>query len=362
MRLALRVQKESAFTLPFMKTPPFFLPRFAHLAHRATATLAALLALASPARAAEPAVPTPPGTPAQTVTPGQPGSGIVATPTLPATTSPTDIRAESALFLAVGQSGLNGPESFVIPVSGAARIAEVRQFLSERTAGTERRTLVATVIVGLGNDGTNRNLSAPGTPAWGWQVTEFVSVRRAQLELELYPAILPITGRPSDIEDLLKARSIPDNRISLIGFPIVMELGSAFPRGDLANVSDRGFAGTGNNAKITGFVVDGTAPRSVLVRVLGPSLTALGVPGALANPRFEIYRGTEKIAENDDWAQGNLNRPVVAIFPPPSPFHLIPTDQREPALELSLPPGAYTVIVSGANGTTGIVLTEIYTL
>jgi hypothetical protein len=250
----------------------------------------------------------------------------------------------------------------VVPVSGAARIAEIRQYLAERAAGTERRPLIATLTVALSSDGSNRNFSAPGTPAWGWQVTEFISVRRAQLELELYPAILPITGRPSDIEGLLKARSLPDNRINLIGFPIVMELGSESPRGNLANVSDRGFAGTGDQAKITGFIVDGTAPRSVLVRVLGPSLTALGVPGALANPRFEIYRGTEKIAANDDWSEGNLNRPVIAIFPPPSPFHLIPHDRREPALELSLPPGAYTVIVTGANGTTGIVLTEIYTL
>lgn len=286
----------------------------------------------------------------------------VAAPAHAADAVPTDIRAESALFLAVGQSGLNGPESFVIPVSGAARIAEIRQYLAERSAGTEKRPLIPNCTVALGNDGTNRNYSAPGTPAWSWQVTEFNSARRAQLEVELYPAILPITGRPSDVEAMLKARSIPDNRINLIGFPIVMELSSEFPRGTLANISDRGFAGTGDNAKITGFVVEGTAPRNVLVRVLGPSLTALGVPGALANPRIEIYRGTEKIAENDDWTQGNLNRPHIAVVPPPSPFHLIPLDTREPALELSLSPGAYTVLVTGVNGTTGIVLTEVYTL
>lgn len=286
----------------------------------------------------------------------------IATPARAADAVPTDIRAESALFLAVGQSGLNGPESFVIPVSGAARIAEIRQYLAERAAGTEKRPLIPNCTVALGNDGTNRNYSSPGTPVWSWMVTEFNSARRAQLEVELYPAVLPITGRPSDVESMLKTRTIPDNRINLIGFPIVMELSADSPRGTLANISDRGFAGTGDNAKITGFVVEGTAPRNVLVRVLGPSLTALGVPGALANPRLEIYRGTEKIAENDDWAQGNLNRPHIAVVPPPSPFHLIPLDPREPALELSLSPGAYTVLVTGVNGTTGIVLTEVYTL
>lgn len=317
-----------------MKSPHTHFPQLPRFARRATATVAALAAL----------------------------TATIVAPVRAAEAVPTEIRAESARFLAVGQSGLNSPESFVVPVSGAARIAEIRQYLAERAAGTERRPLIATLTVSLSSDGSNRNFSAPGTPAWGWQVTELISVRRAQLELELYPAILPITGRPSDIEGLLKSRTIPDNRISLIAFPIVMELGSESPQGTLANISDRGLAGTGDQAKITGFVVGGTAPRNVLVRVLGPSLTALGVPGALANPRFEIYRGAERIAEIDDWAQGNLNRPVIAIFPPPSPFHLIPPDRREPALELSLPPGAYTVIVTGANGTTGIVLTEVYTL
>jgi hypothetical protein len=276
----------------------------------------------------------------------------------------TEIRAESAVFVAVGETGRGGPESFAIPVSGAARIAEIRQFLAERAAGTERRTLVATCIVALGNDGTNRNYSAPGTPAWGWQVVQLESVRRAQLEVELYPAIPSFTAKPSDIEALLKTRPpvLTDNRINLIGFPIVMELGPGTPGSRLANVSDRGFVGPGNDSKITGFVIEGGAPRSVLIRVLGPTLAQFGVTGTLANPRFEVYRGAEKIAENDDWGQGNLNRPVIAIFPPPAPFHLVPTDAREPALELSLAPGAYTIVVTGVGDTSGIVLTEVHTL
>lgn len=280
------------------------------------------------------------------------------------------IRAENALFVATGQRNSastgsdGGYESFVIPVSGAARIAEIRQFLAERAAGTEKRTLVATCLVKLGNDGRNRNLSAPNAPAWGWQVVQYEGVRRAQLEIELYAAIPANTAAPSQIEELLrnKPSDLPEGRIHLINFPIVMELGPDAARGTLANISDRGFVGTGDNVKITGFVVEGSSTRNVLIRVLGPSLTALGVPGALGNPRFELYRGSEKIAENDDWNQGSLNRPHVAVVPPPSPFHLIPFDLREPALDLALAPGAYTVVVSGDKGTTGIVLTEVYML
>lgn len=276
------------------------------------------------------------------------------------------IRAENALFVATGQlaGATGGHESFVIPVSGAARIAEIRQFLAERAAGQERRILVATCLVKLGGDGRNRNLSAPNAPAWGWQVVQLEGVRRAALELELYAAVPANTATPSQIENLLRSKpsDLPEGRIHLINFPIVMELGPDATRSILANISDRGFVGSGDSVKITGFVVEGTSPRYVLIRVLGPSLTALGVPGALGNPRFELYRGTEKIAENDDWAQGSLGRPHVAVVPAPSPFHLVPPDLREPGLDLTLAPGAYTVVVSGDKGSTGIVLTEVYAL
>ncbi len=279
---------------------------------------------------------------------------------------PISIPAGTAVFLAAGQGSANSLESFVIPVSDAARIAEIRQYLTERAAGTETRPLIAHCTVALSSaDVLNRNYSAPGTPLWGWRVTELLGVRRARLELELYANVPAIVGRPSDIAGLLRTvppGGLPDNQINLIYFPIVMELKAEVPRSTLGSISDRGFAGTGAQSKITGFSVEGNVPRSVVIRVLGPSLTAFGVAGALANPRFELYRGSEKIAENDDWTTGNLNRPVIAIFPPPLPFLLIPRDLREPALELSLPPGAYTVVVTGVNGTTGIVLTEIYTL
>jgi hypothetical protein len=270
--------------------------------------------------------------------------------------------AQSVSFVALGQAGARAPESFIVPVNDPVKIAEIRQFLAERAAGTERRTLIPTCVVRLRRDGGNRNLSAPGTPEWGWEVAELVSVRRAQLELELYPAVPEYTARPSEIEGHLRGvvPALPNGRISLIGFPIVMELKPELPRAELANISARGLVGQGNDAKITGFVITGGEPRTVIIRVLGPSLTQYGVTGVVANPRLEIYRGSEKIADNDDWATGSLGRPHIAIVPAPSPFDLIPGDPREPALELSLEPGAYTVIASSSTGGTGVALTEVY--
>lgn len=281
----------------------------------------------------------------------------------------TDIRAESAAFVAMGQSNGSAPaESFIVSVNSAARIAEIRQYLAERAAGTERRRLVPTCIVKLTTETWNRNLSAIGTPAWNWEVVDVLSVRRAQPELETYVAYSPeIFSSPSDIEGLLRAKpsGLPENRISLLYFPIVMEMNTSKPdtqSASLINVSDRGFVGTGNQVKITGFVVDGTVPRNVVIRALGPTLATFGVKEFLANPRIEVYRGAEKIAENDDWATGSLNRPHAMVFPAPLPFSLIPGNSREPALELSLPPGSYTVVVSSADGATGVALTEVYSL
>jgi hypothetical protein len=222
------------------------------------------------------------------------------------------------------------------------------------------------VVLRVGSDGVNRNHSAAGAPVWPWHVAEVREFARYTWP-EVEPAIFIATrdSAPSDVAGLLRGNplSLPGNVFALRGYPITMELRSDFPTaraGALANISDRGYVGLGGDVKITGFVIDGDTPRNVVIRVLGPSLARFGVNNALADPRLEVYRGAEKIAENDDWAGGNLNRTHPAVVPPPAPFHLLPFDPREPALELSLAPGAYTVVVSGLRGATGVVLTEVH--
>ena len=52
----------------------------------------------------------------------------------------------------------------------------------------------------------------------------------------------------------------------------------------LYNLSTRGPVGEGYESLISGFVIRGTEPVTILVRGLGPTLTSFGVEGALADP------------------------------------------------------------------------------
>src|SRR6476620_10865512 len=70
----------------------------------------------------------------------------------------------------------------------------------------------------------------------------------------------------------------------------------------LANISTRAFVETGDNVVIGGFIVQGTQPKRVIVRAIGPELTQYGVSNVLANPTLELHEGTGAlIASNDNW-------------------------------------------------------------
>ena len=105
---------------------------------------------------------------------------------------------------------------------------------------------------------------------------------------------------------------------------------------------------------IGGFIITGTGPKNVIVRGIGPSLTAFGVPGALADPILEVHDAATILATNDDWRDTQESE-IEATG-------LAPSDDRESAIFMSLDPGSYTAILSGANLSTGVGLVEVYDL
>jgi hypothetical protein len=127
----------------------------------------------------------------------------------------------------------------------------------------------------------------------------------------------------------------------------------------LLNLSTRGEAGAGENALVAGFVLTGTQPRRVLVRAVGPSLVQFGIAGTLADPVLTLYRGDAQIARNDDWEISRSGAVVAATAQRVGAFPLTAAS-LDAALVLTLAPGPYSAVVSSADGSTGIVLVEIY--
>jgi subtilisin-like proprotein convertase family protein len=126
--------------------------------------------------------------------------------------------------------------------------------------------------------------------------------------------------------------------------------------GALVNIATRMRVETGNNVLIGGFIITGTEPKKLIVRGTGPSLTAVGVPGALADPMLELYNSSgQVIANNDDW-QSNANQQEIVNS------QLAPSNPKEAAILTTLQPGAYTAVVRGVNNDTGVGLVETFDL
>ena len=144
----------------------------------------------------------------------------------------------------------------------------------------------------------------------------------------------------------------------------------------LVNISTRGNVATGEGAFISGFVITGGPTKQLLVRGIGPALTQFGVTGVLADPIVSIYNSVGSlVSTNDNWSATNvanlgsaataaINANAAAIgtvFSAVGAFAL-PVGSNDASLTVPVAPGAYTVQVSGAGGTTGAALIEIYEL
>lgn len=129
--------------------------------------------------------------------------------------------------------------------------------------------------------------------------------------------------------------------------------------GRLVNLSTRALVGTDANNLIAGFAVEGTEPKELLIRAVGPTLSNFDVPGVLEEPRIELFRNGESLFENSGWNQIQNKQPIIDAGIIVGAFPLQPTSE-DAILLVTLDPGLYSAVVSGENGTTGIALVEAY--
>ena len=162
-------------------------------------------------------------------------------------------------------------------------------------------------------------------------------------------------GQSSDI-----AATSPEGiNLDVIGYDLTQP-----SQASLSNISTRSFVQTGEHVMIGGFIVQGSGPKRVIIRAIGPELTQFGIPDALANPRLELHNGSGTlIGTNDDWQTTIIGGIITGnqVSDIQNSGHA-PTAATESAIIADLPPGNYTAIQSGVNNTAGVGLVELYDL
>jgi hypothetical protein len=125
--------------------------------------------------------------------------------------------------------------------------------------------------------------------------------------------------------------------------------------GRVANISTRSQVESGESVMIGGFILGGTTSAKMIVRAIGPSLVSFGVANALLDPMLELYDSNGSvIASNDNWRSDQ----ETAI----ADTTLAPSDDHEAAITATLAPGAYSGVIRGAHGSTGVALFEVFAL
>jgi hypothetical protein len=231
--------------------------------------------------------------------------------------------------------------------------------------GTRPKTVV---IRGLGpsltQDGVSGALGDPflslfdgnGKVLWtnnDWKDTQQENIQATGLAPtnDLESAILTNLA-PGNYTAILSGR----NGTTGIGLIEVYDVGAAALLAQLTNVSTRGFVGTGQAVMIGGFIAGGgTNDIQVLIRGLGPSLTQVGVSGALADPLLRLFDSNGNVLGNNNNWKDSQQAAIQATG-------LAPTNDLDSAILRTLAPGNYTAILSGRNKTTGIGLIEVYKL
>jgi sugar lactone lactonase YvrE len=222
--------------------------------------------------------------------------------------------------------------------------------------------------------------STPGPTLTSWDpslASEFASVGAFPLALGSHDTAVMQSLGPGAYTAIVNSAYQPAD--SGIVLAEVYDADQGAPANRLINLSARAFVGTGANLLIGGFVVGGPSAETLLIRAVGPGLSQFNIGGALAEPLLTVFdsnpdnspAGPQVIAQIQGWGvdptQGSsavtarIEPATAAEMSLAGAFSFTP-GSADSALVLTLPPGAYTAEVTGADGGSGVALVEIYEL
>ena len=318
--------------------------------------------------------PTPPATPTPTPTPGvtpiptpTPTATATATATPIATPTPTPMGSPTpSASPAPSSTPIPSPAANAVNLSTRVRVQTgenvgIGGFIITGTA--PKHILIRAIGPSLSGFGVPNALANPALELHG--PGDFATMANDNWR-DTQEAAIQATGiAPSqDLESAIDATLNPGaytavvsgaNNTAGVALIEVYDLSQAVPA-KLANISTRAFVGTGNDLVIAGFILGGsTGNDRIVVRGIGPSLTAVGVSAALANPTLELRdnNGTLLVA-NNDWQEDAAQASELTAA------GLAPSSPLESGIAMSLPPGAYTALLAGVNNGTGVGVVEVY--
>ncbi len=174
---------------------------------------------------------------------------------------------------------------------------------------------------------------------------------------------LPVGSRDASLSislgsGLYSAQLTSNDGATGVALVELYDANSAEEDAKLINLSVRNFVGTGDSNLVIGFVVQEGAPRTLLIRGVGPTLHEFGVSGVLENPRIVLIPASGNPVENDNWG----GTPELSTAFARSGAFTLPSASLDAALLVTPQAGSYTVHLSGVNNTTGVALLEIYVM
>jgi hypothetical protein len=245
-----------------------------------------------------------------------------------------------------------GPASLLLRAAGPA-LADlgVERFLPDPRLALQAVGHAAALLSNDNwEDGSGRERVAAAATAAG-----AFAFRPASRDAALVATLTPETGRTFTVQ-----ATAADTSTEGVVLSELYDLAGPDDAVRLESVSLLAWAGADERTLAPGFTIAGAAPQRLLIRAVGPGLAAFGVADAMTDPEISVIPAgcTTPVARNSDWA----NDPAVATASAAAGAFPLAPDGRDAAVVATLPPGGYTLAVSGAGGASGVVLLEIYGL